>query len=107
VNSLRELIHDWGTHPRSQLYNQALVHQFGVETNCLRRVEVRSRSILLGTHCVQFYASGHAFVVTTLTRDQDAYRQHLNTLLTHADLQAMQWINLNHSRVEISTLVRD
>ncbi len=59
---------------------------------------------LLGIHPVQFHAPGHAFDVTTLTYHRDAYRHHLNALLAHADLRAIQWINLTHSRAEISTL---
>ena len=60
--------------------------------------------MLLGTHRVQLHADGHAFIVTALSRDQAAYHEHLNVLLTHAKLKSIQWINLDHSRVEITTI---
>ena len=104
VNHLKELIHDWGTHLSIHLYNDALVHHCGGEAHCLQRVELRCGPLVLGTHPVQFYSPGFAFVVTALSRDQAAYQQHLDVLLSHTGLKGIQWINLNHSRVEITTL---
>lgn len=104
VNHLRELIHDWGTHLSCHLYNDGLVHHFGGEAQCLHRVDLKSDETVLGTHPVQFYSPGFVFVVTALSRDQAAYRRHLEVLLAHAGLRGMQWINLNHSRIEITTI---
>ena len=104
VIHLQELMADWGTHLSSQLYNDALVHHFGGETHCVQRMELQSGPLLLGTHPVQFHADGHAFVVTALSRDQPAYRRHLEVLLTHTKLKGIQWINLNHSQVEITSV---
>ena len=101
---LREIIHDWGTHLSSHLYNQALIQHFGGENQCVKRMELHSGSRLLGTHPVQFHANGYAFVVSSLSRDQQAYQQHLDALLSHARLNAIQWINFNRSEVEITTL---
>ena len=67
-------------------------------------MELHSGSRLLGTHPVQFHANGYAFVVSSLSRDQQAYQQHLDALLSHARLNAIQWINFNRSEVEITTL---
>lgn len=104
VTYLRAIIHDWGTHLCSQLYNEALVDFFGGEAHCTRRMELWSGPLLLGTHRVQLHADGHAFIVTALSQDQAAYHEHLNVLLAHAKLKSIQWINLNHSRVEITTV---
>ena len=104
VNHLKELIHDWGTHLSCHLYNDALVHFCGGEAYCVQRVELKLGQLVLGTHPVLFYSPGFAFVVTALSRDQAAYQQHLEVLLSHTGLKGLQWINLNHSRVEITTL---
>jgi GxxExxY protein len=104
VTYLKELIHDWGTHLSSHLYNEALIHHFGGESHCLQRMTIQSGPLALGTHPVQLHADGCAFVVTSLSRDQCAYRQHLDVLLCHAQLRAIQWINLNRSYIEITTL---
>ena len=107
IAHLRAAIQDWGTHLSSQLYNEALVHHFGGEVHCLRRLDVHANGTHLGTHPVQMHNPHHAFTVTAFTRNPSVYRKHLDTLLDHTNLQAIQWINLNHSQIEITTLERN
>ena len=104
VTHLKALLHDWGTHLASQLYNEALVHHFGGEAHCVQRVELNDDDRVLGTHRVQFYSDDQAFIVTSLQCDQAAYRSHLNVLLSHTNLNTIQWINLNRARIEITTI---
>lgn len=103
---LESLVQDWGTHLSSRLYNDALVHHFGGEAHCVQRVELNDGDRVLGTHRIQFYSHDQAFVVTSLQRDQAAYRCHLNVLLSHTPLSAIQWINLNRACIEITTIER-
>ncbi len=101
----KELIRDWGTHLSSTLYTEALVHHFGGEDHCVQRMELSSGEVSLGTHPVQMHDECHGFVVTGFTRPQSGYRQHLEVLLQHAPtLKGIQWINLNHSRLEVTTI---
>jgi GxxExxY protein len=104
VTYLTAIIHDWGTHLFSQLYNEAILDFFGGEAHSARRMELWDGPLLLGTHRVQLHADGHSFIVTSLLHDQAVYHEHLMVLLTHARLKGIQWINLNHSRVEITTI---
>lgn len=104
VGHLKDLLHDWGTHLSSHLYNEALVFHFGGEACCAQRMELQVSSLVLGTHRVQLYADLCAFVVTAFSRDQSVYQRHLHVLLTHTKLKCIQWINLNHSEVEITTV---
>jgi GxxExxY protein len=104
VAHLRELLHDWGTNLSASLYSEGLVHYFGGESHCVKRLDLHDGDTLLGTHRVQLHSEDHAFVVTSLHRYQPAYRSHLDTLLAHTRLKGIQWINLNHSRVEITTI---
>ncbi len=105
IEHLKELIRDWGTHLSSTLYTEALVYHFGGEAHCVQRVELSSGAITLGTHPVQMHDIEHGFVVTGFTRPQPSYRQHLEVLLKHApSLKGIQWINLNHSRLEVTTI---
>jgi GxxExxY protein len=104
---LKELISDWGTHLHTRLYNEALVHHFGGEVNCLQRAEVCSEGKSLGTHLVQMHGPNHAFAVTSFTEPQPNYLRHLEVLLRHVPaIEGLQWINLNHSRLEITTVTR-
>ena len=104
VAHLRDLLHDWGTHLSANLYAEGLVHYFGGEPRCVQRLELHDGNNLLGTHRIQLHSEDHAFVITSLHRDQEAYRSHLDVLLAHTRLKGIQWVNLNRSRVEITTI---
>jgi len=105
IEHLKKLIRDWGTHLSSSLYTEALVHHFGGEAHCVQRLELMSGDVGLGTHPVQMHGTDEGFVLTAFTRPQHTYRQHLEVLLKHApSLIGIQWINLNHSRLEVTTI---
>ncbi|MBX7211674.1 MAG: GxxExxY protein [Verrucomicrobiaceae bacterium] len=104
VGHIKDLIKDWGTHLSTDLYNEALIHFFGGEPHCLARHEVRAGDRVLGTHLIQHHAPDAGFIVTTLQREQAAFQLQLKNLLEHVSLQGLQWINLNRSRLEITTL---
>ncbi|MEQ1752250.1 MAG: GxxExxY protein [Prosthecobacter sp.] len=106
VTHLKQLIQDWGTHLDSHLYSEALVHHFGGELHCLQRLDFKTENLKLGTHLVQLFSPAHAFVVTAFPSHQAAYQKHLEVLLDHVALDGIQWINLNHSRLEVTTLER-
>jgi GxxExxY protein len=105
IEYLGSLIRDWGTHLSCRLYNEAMVHQYGGEATCLQRIEISSASGLLGTHLVQMYDQYRAFVITGFSMPQDGYRLHSRILLHYAkELESIQWLNLNKSRLEVITI---
>jgi len=104
VEHLRILLNDWGTHLSGTLYNEALIHHFGGEPQCLKRVDVRSATSVLGSHLVQMHAPNATFHVTTLSQGQTSYQRQLQHVFDRIPPQVMQWINLNHASVEITTL---
>lgn len=104
IGHLRSLLADWGTHLSSRLYNEALVHHFGGEQHCLKRVEVRSRERPLGTHLVQMHGPRSAFVLTSMATRQSHYQRQLESVFHLIPVPHLQWINFNHARVEITTL---
>jgi hypothetical protein len=52
------------------------------------------------------HAPGVAFRVTAFTESQSFAESHLRRLLALTDLNAIQWINLNHSRIEFTTITK-
>lgn len=104
IDHLRALLNDWGTHLSGALYNEALIDHLGGESHCLKRLEVRSAASALGSHLVQMHAPNAAFHLTTLSEGQTSYQRQLQHVFDRIPLQVMQWINLNHARVEITTL---
>lgn len=104
IDHLRSVLNDWGTHLSGSIYNEALIHHFGGESQCLKRVDVRSASSVLGSHLVQMHAPDAAFHLTTLSEGQTSYQLQLQHVFERIPVKVMQWINLNHARVEITTL---
>jgi GxxExxY protein len=100
LQRLRAVIADWGSHLSARLYTEALVHFSGGEERCLQRIPVGD----LGTHLLQSHAPGTGFLLTSLTRGIDDYRHHLVSLISHLQITALQWFNLNHSTVTCETL---
>jgi hypothetical protein len=107
VERIRDLVCDWGTHLSTQLYNEALVHFFGGEGMCLSRIEVIAGDRFIGSHPVQMLSPGVAFAITGFHSNQISYRRHLEAVLEYTRLEAIQWINLDRSTVEITTLEKN
>jgi GxxExxY protein len=104
VATLGALLQDWGAFLEARLYEEALIHFLGGEGKCVRRIELQRSGNLLGTHEIAMHSLTHFFVLSAVTHDADAYGQHLRRLLRLTGLAGLQWINLNHHRIEIATL---
>jgi hypothetical protein len=99
-----ELLSDWGAFLDVNLYREALVHFLGGPIKVCQAVEVFSGSRQVGVQNLNLINNHTAFAVTAKARGADMVRHHLERLLDHTRLQALQWINLNRHAVEFSTL---
>lgn len=99
-----ELIKDWGAFLDVNLYREALVHFLGGGASVVHEVEVFSGSRRLGTQNFNLLNEDTAFALTTKKEGLGGIRNHLDRLLHHTRLNAIQWINLNGHAVEFSTL---
>ena len=104
--TLCELLADWGAFLDLALYQEALVHFLGGAARVEQRIRLSRGSIELGGQRLLLHAPGVALRLTALTREQNAAEFHLRRLLRLTDLDAIQWINLNHGRIEFVTLER-
>lgn len=104
VATLRALLEDWGAFLETRLYSEALVHLLGGESNCVRRIDLRRAGYLLGTHEVMMHSPHHFFILSAITHESHFYREHLRRLFRLSDLSGLQWINMNHHRIELVTL---
>jgi GxxExxY protein len=98
------LLADWGAYLEAELYEEALVHFHGGESLCTRRVRVIRDGLDLGSQRMLCHAENIGFQVTAMTQEQDDYEQHLLRLLRLTRLEAIQWINLNHAKIQFVTL---
>lgn len=102
---LWELLKDWGAFLEAGLYQEALVHFLGGPSHVQRRVSLNRGSVCLGEQRVLVHAPGVAFRLTAVTDDQRHVESHLRRFLALTQLKAIQWINLNHARIEFTTLI--
>ncbi len=100
----KDLVRDWGGFLSAQLYQEALVHFCGGREQCETRIPMSRGEHKLGTHRVAQHAPDAFFVVTGLTKDTHHYHQHLERLLRLTTMQVIQWININHHKVEFVTI---
>ncbi len=98
------LLHDWGAFLDFALYQEAMVDILGGPSNVERRVNVHRDQLELGGQRMLLPAPGVAFRITAFTESQGHIEHHLRRLLALTDLEAIQWINLNHSKIEFTTI---
>ena len=101
-----DLLQDWGVFLSAGLYQEALIHLSGGETNIERRIGLRREGLDLGGQRMFIHSPGVAFRVTGFTEGQDHLESHLRRLLALTELKAIQWINLNHAQIEFTTLTK-
>jgi GxxExxY protein len=105
--TMLSLLEDWGAFLDLTLYQEALVHFLGGENSVKKRVRLRRQELELGTQMALIHSSGLAFRITAFTEDLDHVETHLRRFLMLTDLQAVQWINLNHSKIEFTTIINE
>jgi GxxExxY protein len=101
---LKQLLAEWGAYLDPILYRDALTHFLGGEQQILRDVAIQSSGELIGTQKMHLLTDDVAFSVTASTHRPGAVCEHQRRFLRHAPLRAVQWINLNHDRIELRTI---
>jgi len=101
-----DLLEDWGAFLDFTLYQEALIHFLGGPASVERPITLRRDALPLGRQQMLIHAPEIAFRITAFTENQSHTESHLRRLLAVTDLQAVQWINLNHSKIEFTTVQR-
>lgn len=101
---LVELLRDWGAFLDCTLYTEAVSHFLGGSENIITPVEIIHEGIVLGRQNVHMLGTGTAFKITAATKNINYYHKDLVRFLSHTNLNALQWINLNHHKIEFRTL---
>lgn len=102
--TLCELMSDWGAFLEVGLYQEALIHFLGGASNVEHRVGLSRNGLDLGGQRMLVHVPGVAFRLTAVTEDQQHVESHLRRLLALTNLNAIQWINLNHAQIEFTTI---
>lgn len=98
---LHNILSDWGGFLETAVYREALFYLLGVHE---QSVTLFAGHREIGTHKFHLLDPQTAIVVTAITKDHRLMQRHLMRLFAPTHLRAMQWINLNHHTVELTTL---
>lgn len=104
--TMLDLLQDWGAFLNAGLYQEALIHLLGGASHLEQRVRLRRNGLELGAQRMLVHSPGVAFRVTGFTEGQSHIELQLRRLLFLTDLKAFQWINLNHSKIELTTITK-
>jgi GxxExxY protein len=102
--TMLDLLQDWGTFLNASFYQEALVHLLGGASSVEHRVSLARRGQTLGGQHMFLHSPSVAFRVTGFTENQSHIEFHLRRLLALTNLKACQWININHAKIEFTTI---
>jgi GxxExxY protein len=103
---LSDLLRDWGGFLETSLYADAMTNLLGGEPVVITRIPFKRSGRFLGSQPLRLLSPDVAFRITSLTDTQDQYEVHLKRLLTHTELRGIQWVNFNHHKIELKTLLK-
>lgn len=103
---LAELLNDWGNCLDLGLYEEALTHFLGGESEVVRSVKIHLDGAELGNQVFRLAADRVAFKLTAFGSviSQKNFIPHAQRLLEHSDLDALLWANLDRHEITFRSL---
>ncbi len=99
-----DLLEDWGGFLEIPLYLEAVVHFMGGKNRVLQNIPLSRKGVSLGNQRLHMAGPEIAFRLTSMTSAVQHYEKQMHSLLNHAPLRAIQWINLAHHQIQFITL---
>ena len=100
------LLNEWGAFLDIGLFYDAIYYFRRGEEHVVKAIEVMNGSHLLGKQKVHLINSETGIKISSMTKDQKDYEQHLKQFLRYTPLKSIQWINCNHDRILFKTILR-
>lgn len=103
---LLDLLHDWGTGLELALYEEAVTHFFGGESQVIRPAVVLLDAAELGLQSLRFSAPGTAFKLTAFEQadSQREFLAHAQKLVAHTRIDGLVWANIARQEVTFRLL---
>jgi len=99
-------LNEWGVFLEVTLYYDAITHFRGGKEMVVKKIQVRDGSRILGKQKVHLITSDIAFKITSLTKEENYYENHLHRFIRYTSLKAIHWINLNHDKVVFRSILK-
>ena len=101
---LTPFLRDLGAGLEIPLYEEAAVYCFGGKELVEADVRVQIAGHSVGKQRMRLIAPGVAFKITALNDSLTDFENHARRFLSHADLRAIAWININMKQATFTTL---
>lgn len=103
---LLDLLHDWGTSLDLALYEEALTHFLGGESQVIRPAAVVLDGVELGSQPLRFATPGTAFKLTAFGdgEPQEEFLAHARKLVSHTRVEGLAWANVARHAVTFRCL---
>lgn len=99
------VLRDWGSGLDVALYEEVAWHFCGQPSSAEANVEIRLAGRCLGLEAIRLVAPCIALRITALPpHGLPEYQAHLGRFLDHADVNAVQWINITRHLVQFKTI---
>ena len=106
VELMRELIADWGTGLNAGLYRRALLQCWGEEVETEQLLPMTSAGHQIGRQRFHLLNADTALSVTTFKEPAKDSFTALKKLLAASPLKRIQWLNITHGKVAVSTITK-
>jgi GxxExxY protein len=103
---LTPMLRDLGTGLEIALYEEVVTHFFGGPDRVEADVAVEIDGHRPGCQCMRLIGLGVALKITGFDGDLKPFEVHARRLLSHMDLRAIAWVNVNMKTVTFTTLER-
>jgi iron complex transport system substrate-binding protein len=103
---IMSLIKEWGAFLDTILFYDAIMHFRGGEENVIKKIEVMNATHILGKQKVHLLNQEIAFKISSMTKDEQYYENHLRRFINYTSLKAIHWINFNHHKILFKTIFR-
>lgn len=96
------LLQEWGLFLDRALYQEAMIHFLGDKT--LTPVEIHYNGEVVGTQKIALLDSKTAFHISTIPTATRGYEKNIERLIKNTKIKTIQWVNLNHHKIQFKTI---
>lgn len=102
----KKLLNEWGIFLDVNLFYDAIIHFRGGEEAVIKEIEVTNGHYILGKQKTHLLNSNVAFTISSVTKEQKYFEDHLQRMIQYTSLKAMHWINFNYNQVIFKTILK-
>jgi len=99
-----EVQNEFGRLFRLKTYYDALNHLLGGADKVVRNIDVQTKSNRVVHQKAHLLNPTTAFKISAITTNAAALKTQLQKFLNHSSLQFIQWVNLNHQEITLTTI---